>query len=161
MTLSARLYRLSSIYLMIVIFSVFLAGCGKTEESKEAEPVKEEITEQPVETIEEEVVEETQFPSLLGKWEGSGGQIRLTMEVTAQDENSFEGKTVFNSRTPLNRNVKGTVDFETREMRIEDLTTDRYSGKYRGKLSEDLKTFTGTFTNNAGESLQVTLKLKD
>ena len=160
MNLSSRLYNYSGIIFMIVILSVFLTGCGKKEEPKEAEPVKEETVEQPAEVIEEETEEET-LPALAGKWEGKGGQIRLTMDITSQDENSFEGKTVFYSRTPLNRTVKGSVDFETREMKIEDQSTDRYSGKYRGKLSEDYKTFTGTFTNNAGESLQVTLKLQD
>ncbi len=159
MNLSKRLYNFSGISLMIIIAAIILSGCGKTEEPKEAEPIKEEVIEQPVETIEE--VEETQLHSLIGKWDGRGGQIRLTMEIIGQEETNFEGKTVFYSRTPLNRNVKGTVDFETREMKIEDLSSDRYSGKYKGKLSEDLKTFTGTFTNNAGESLQVTLKQQE
>ena len=83
---------------------------------------------------------------MVGVWTGKLDSRLTTLTINKQDDKTFEGKIVVNYRTPLNQDVKGSCNGETKTITMEDQLHSRNKGKYTGKLSEDGKTFSGTFT---------------
>jgi hypothetical protein len=93
-------------------------------------------------------VPEVVIPDLKGKWTGTLDQRSTTMKITEQDGNSFKGSITINYREVINQQVSGTVNEKTMEVSMKDLLHSRYAGTYKGKISEDLKKLSGTFTQN-------------
>ncbi len=85
---------------------------------------------------------------MIGTWTGKLDSRFTTLTVTKQNGNNFEGKIVINYRNQVKQDVKGSFNAETKTIKMEDQLRSRYKGKYNGKLSDDGKTFTGTFTTN-------------
>ena len=83
---------------------------------------------------------------MVGVWTGKLDSRLTTLTITKQDDKAFEGKIVVNYRTPLNQDITGLCNTETNAITMEDQLHSRTKGKYTGKLSEDGKTFSGTFT---------------
>jgi len=83
---------------------------------------------------------------MVGTWMGKLDGRATTLVITKQDGNNFEGKITINYRTPINQEVKGSFSKETKTITMEDQIRSRVKGKYSGKISDDEKTYSGTFT---------------
>ncbi|MCB0743037.1 MAG: YtxH domain-containing protein [Ignavibacteriae bacterium] len=81
-----------------------------------------------------------------GVWVGKLDSRLTTLTITGEEANKIDGKIVINYRDPLKQDVKGTYNPETKTLTMEDQLHSRYKGKYSGKISEDGKTYSGTFT---------------
>lgn len=136
--------------ILFVIASIFLiASCGKTEEKtpEEQPPSNEPIQEEVI--PEEEPVEEPPtviIPDMMGKWTGTFDKRSTVLNITEQTDSSFSGKISISYREAINQDVKGSFSPTSLKMSMKDQLHSRYRGKYSGKLSEDGKTFSGTFT---------------
>ncbi|MBI1933045.1 MAG: YtxH domain-containing protein [Ignavibacteriales bacterium] len=157
---------------LVVSAALLLASCDKAKDTMEetkktveettdkaAEMTKEaaekmgEATEKVVDTVKtavektaEEVknaVDEKQF---VGVWQGKLDSRLAILTITSQDGNDFSGKITISYRTPINQEVKGTYNPETKSVTMADQLHSRVKGKYAGKLSADGKTYSGTFT---------------
>jgi len=109
----------------------------------------EKVVNKTVETadsIAEKVTDVVSNNFLVGVWTGKLDSRLTTLTITKQDGNNFEGKITISYRKPLNQDVKGTYNAETKVLTMEDQLHSRYKGKYSGKLSDDEKTYSGTFT---------------
>jgi hypothetical protein len=123
----------------------------KVEEPAPVDTLKKDTT-----TIKEpEVV----IPDLKGKWSGTLDQRATTLRITEQDGNSFKGAITVNYREVINQQISGTINTKTMEVSMKDLLHSRYGGTYKGKLSEDMKKFSGTFTQNV-EKTKFSFSLK-
>ncbi len=85
---------------------------------------------------------------MVGTWTGKLDSRFTTLTITKQDGNKFEGKIQINYRTPIKQKVKGSFNAETKTITMADQLHSRYKGEYSGKLSDDGKTYSGTFTTN-------------
>jgi len=99
------------------------------------------------------------IPDLKGKWSGTLDQRVTTLRITEQDGNSFKGAITINYREVINQQVSGTINEKTMDVSMKDLLHSRYAGSYKGKLSEDMKKFSGTFTQNV-EKTRFSFSLK-
>ena len=97
-----------------------------------------------VEPVVEEIV--TVIPDLKGKWTGTFDKRSTVLNITEQTDSSFSGKISISYREAINQEVRGTISPTTSKMLMKDQLHSRYRGKYSGKLSEDGKNFSGTFT---------------
>lgn len=97
---------------------------------KAAEKVEDVITEKP----------------LVGVWQGKLDSRLTILTITSQEGNEISGKITINYRNPINQEVKGALNPETKALTMEDQLHSRFKGKYSGKLSADGKTYSGTFT---------------
>lgn len=147
----------------VMLFSAMLlfTGCKKEAEKPEVpaeQPKVEQLkTPEPVEEKEPEI----RIPDLTGTWTGSMSQRATTLKITEQKENEFSGNISMKFRDPINLTVEGTIDPVTLELKMKDTKKHRYQGSYKGKLSEDLETMTGTWTIAAdGQTFNFTLKKK-
>lgn len=123
----------------------------KVEEPTTVDTLKKDTT-----TIKEpEVV----IPDLTGKWSGTFDQRTTTLRITEQDGNAFKGAITINYREVINQQVSGTINEKTMEIIMKDLLHSRYAGSYKGKLSEDMKIISGTFTQNV-EKTKFSFNLK-
>lgn len=150
----------NKIYSFLFSFSLlallFLTSCEqkKPEEvSVTKETVKGKVEEPaPVDTLKKDTTTvkkpEVVIPDLKGKWSGTLDQRATTLRITEQDGNSIKGAITINYREVINQQVSGTVNVKSMEVSLRDLLHSRYAGTYKGKLSEDLKKFSGTFTQN-------------
>ena len=102
---------------------------------------------------------EVVIPDLKGKWSGTFDQRATTLRITEQDGNSFKGAITINYREVINQQVSGTINEKTMDISMKDLLHSRYAGSYKGKLSEDMKKLSGTFTQNV-EKTRFSFSLK-
>jgi hypothetical protein len=112
----------------------------KVEEPAPVDTIRKDTT-----TVKKSVVI---IPELKGKWSGTFDQRATTLRITEQDGNSFKGTITINYREVINQQVSGTVNEKTMEVSMKDLLHSRYAGSYKGKLTKDMKEFSGTFTQN-------------
>lgn len=143
--------------LLFLLTAFFIVSCEqkKTEESHASKDTVQVKVEEPgsvdtskIDTTTLVKEPEVVIPDLKGKWTGTFDQRATTLRITEQDGKSFKGSITINYREVINQQVSGTIDEKTREISMKDLLHSRYAGTYRGKLSEDLKSFSGTFTQN-------------
>jgi hypothetical protein len=117
----------------------------------------------PPDMVESEV-EETivaVIPDLKGKWTGTFDKRSTVLNITEQTDSSFSGKISISYRETINQEVRGTISPTTSKMLMKDQLHSRYRGKYSGKLSEDGKNFSGTFTMDLdGSKLSFNLNKK-
>jgi hypothetical protein len=123
----------------------------KVEESAPVDTLKKDTT-----AVKEPVVV---IPDLKGKWSGTLDQRATTLRITEQEGNSIKGTITINYREVINQQVNGTVNEKTMEVSLKDLLHSRYAGTYKGKLSDDMKKFSGTFTQNV-EKTRFSFSLK-
>ena len=139
---------------MILIAVIAFVACEKKTEHQDGE-VKSEIvdpdTKSSVGTTEvsEPVVEEKiTIPDIKGTWTGTFDKRTTTLKITEQTDSSFSGKISIKYKETINQEVKGTFSPATKKISMTDQIHSRYMGKYDGKLSNDGKVLSGTFTMN-------------
>jgi hypothetical protein len=137
--------RLLSVLILITGFAYL--GCEKKTEQPKEEKNTEEVKTDTSAKINEPVVEEQiSIPDLKGEWTGVFDKRATTLNITEQSDSSFSGKITISYREVINQEVKGSFSPSKLKMTMTDQLHSRYEGKYDGKLSADLKNFSGTFT---------------
>lgn len=140
------------VFASIIIASAFL-GCEKKAETPDEKQETTNKSEQlpievPVVDTVKPVVEEpvVNIPDLVGKWTGKFDSRATVLNITNQTDSTFSGKISISYREAINQDVSGTLSPSKMTISMKDLLHSRYQGKYYGTLSEDGKTFSGTFT---------------
>lgn len=144
-----------ALWLFTILFgaTVLFTGCEKKEQPAAT------TTTPPVDTV--QTPPAPVAPALSGTWAGKFRDKKMTLNVTSQTGNNFEGETTVNWAKPLVSKVKGMVDPATKKMTFEDVERGKDAGMYEGTLSEDGKSFTGKFSLNSNpkQTFDVTLKM--
>jgi hypothetical protein len=161
--------KIQSLIYSIAFLSIMLfIGCEQKKSEEVSVPkdtVQVKIEEPaPVDTLVKDTTTllkepEVVFPDLKGKWTGTFDQRAVTLRITEQDGNSFKGAITINYREVINQQVSGTINEEKMEISMKDLLHSRYAGTYKGKISEDMKKLSGTFTQNV-EKTKFSFSLK-
>jgi hypothetical protein len=141
---------------LVIIAAVVYFGCEKKTDTKEqptdgAEPkiLVEDTTPGKGNTEVEQGKEiKTIIQDLKGTWIGTFDKRSTVLNITEQTDSSFSGKISIKYRETINQDVKGTFRPATRKVSMEDQIHSKYMGKYDGKLSDDGKNLSGTFTMN-------------
>ena len=130
------------ITLIAVVVVVTIPGC-KNETASRGE--NQEITDDSVSAVaqQEPIIV---IPDIKGTWTGTYDKRATTLKITEQTDSSFSGKISISYREPINQEVKGSFSPATMKMTMTDQLHSRYQGKYNGKLSLDVKNFSGSFT---------------
>lgn len=147
---------------IIVVFlatTIAFLGCEKKAETPELKQEDTPKVEQPkveipvVDTVKPEMEKPIiQIPDLVGKWTGKFDSRATVLNITNQTDSSFSGKISISYREVINQDVSGTISPSKMKISMKDLLHSRYQGKYYGNLSEDGKTFSGTFTMNVDKT---------
>lgn len=142
-----------SLFTTMLLLSILTQfGCEKKTEKIEQpkEEVKtEEVLPDTSSKIKEPVTEvKITIPDIKGTWSGTFDGKLTTLSITEQTDSSFSGKITINYKQTLNQDVKGNFSPTTLKISMADQLHSKYMGKYDGKLSEDNKKFSGTFTKN-------------
>ena len=140
-------------FLVMLTSSAFF-GCEKKAEAPETTVKSEQPpVEVPVaDTVKPEVKEPVKIPDLVGKWTGKLDSRPTVLNITKQTDSTFSGKISISYREVINQDVSGTISPSKMKISMKDLLHSRYQGKYYGNLSEDGKTFSGTFTMDLDKS---------
>lgn len=142
----------------VVLFVLFLTliGCEKKEE-----PANNQTqTTPPTTQTETPPAEPTPELKVEGTWKGTFWNKGMTLTITKQDGDNFEGETVVSWDPPLKQKVKGTWNAKTKVMNFEDTDRNKDAGMYAGTLSNDLKEFTGEFSLNSNPKQKFKISLK-
>jgi len=137
---------------LIIFSSMVYFGCEKKAEKPQdevnTEGVTSDTTHKGSEPAVQEPVVETKITiaDITGKWTGTFDKRSTVLTITDQTDSSFTGKISISYREVINQEVKGTFSPTTMKMSMKDQLHSRYQGKYNGKLSEDGKNYSGTFT---------------
>ena len=140
------------IAVMIILTVIAFIGCEKKTEQQQTEVKSENISPDTISSVSEPmdsepvVEEKITIPDIKGTWTGTFDKRATTMKITEQTDSSFSGKITINYREVINQEVKGRVSPTSLKMSMKDQLHSRYQGKYNGKISEDGKSFSGTFT---------------
>lgn len=147
--------------------SFILGGCQKKQEEPKpaAAPVQTApavdsaaIKAQAAKEAAEKAAKEV---SLVGTWKGELESKATTLKITDQKENEFNGTIVVNYREQVNQKISGKINPETKEVTMKDMIKARTAGTYKGKLSEDGKKLSGTFTTTVDKiTVKFNLTLK-
>jgi len=140
--------------LMFALFSIIIlfsfTGCEKKNETV---PEKnQDVTEAETTKVQEPEEPETVIPDVKGTWSGKLYNRVATLNVTEQDSVSFKGNLTVFFRENINQTVTGKIDPSTLKVTMKDQVHNRAMGTYSGKISEDSKTLSGTFTMNSDKS---------
>ncbi len=137
---------------MTILAVIAFIGCEKKTEQQQTEVKSESISPDTISSVSESmdsepvVEEKITIPDLKGTWTGTFDKRATTLKITEQTDSSFSGKITINYREVINQEIKGTISPSTGKISMKDQLHSRYQGKYNGKLSEDGKNFSGTFT---------------
>lgn len=137
-------------YFIVLLFAsiILCAGCEKKTQNTE-QPVGDTVKTTIPKTDTTAAADTTKVMSLLGTWNGILNERVSTFRVTEFKDNKIKGAISVQSRGVITHEVAGTFVPETRAVRLSDVTRSRDMGRYSGTLSEDGKTLSGTFTQNA------------
>lgn len=145
--------------LMILALSITLLAIIGCEKKTDTSEVKEETTqeepaqiEETPEEVTEPVVPVVQIPDLMGQWTGKFDARNTVLNITEQTDSTFKGRITISYREVSNQEVEGTISPSTMRMTMKDLLHSRFRGRYSGKLSEDGKNYSGTFTMDLDKS---------
>ena len=154
-----RINKIYSITMLLTVLTfLFVIGCEKKTETNPEEKVESTIekpvVETPVEKVDSVKPEEPKIviPDMLGAWSGTFDSRACTLKITKQDSTTFSGSITVNYHRVLNQNISGSVSSEKLIVSMKDLIHSRYMGLYSGKLSEDMKSFSGTFTKTVDKT---------
>lgn len=142
-------FRHISGFLVFLFAVVFLSACEQKKETPE-EKTQQMESETPAQQTpaEETAAAEQQIPDITGEWKGTFGERKMTLTISAQDKDVFEGETVVRWDSPKKEKVTGEINFDTREMKIKETAGTRNNGNYTGTVSADMKTFIGVWRDN-------------
>lgn len=141
--------------LTIAVFLLAFIGCEKKTETPEGtQETTVESESAPVEEATEPEVEEpvVQIPDLKGQWTGKFDARNTVLNITEQTDSTFKGRITISYREVINQDVAGTISPSTMRITMRDLLHSRFKGRYSGKLSEDGKNYSGTFTMDLDKS---------
>ena len=139
-------------FFLVILVGMYLTnfiGCKKEAEKPEEKPIqKTQMAETQAEST--KVVEKPKvvYPDLVGKWTGKIYNRSATFDITKQDSSAFKGNLTIFFRENINQQVSGSFDPKSLKITMKDLIHNKSMGKYSGKLSDDFKTMSGTFTMN-------------
>jgi hypothetical protein len=137
------------LFIFISAAILTLTGCLKSDE-RDADTQLQPDTTRQVKTIpmtDSAVVQpKDSIPNLEGRWTGTFDNKSTTLQITSQDSLSFTGKITINYRDVINQQVKGSFNPKKKTFNMKDQLHSRFQGKYSGKLSDDTKKISGTFT---------------
>jgi len=142
--------QLFSVLIIMAVIAFF--GCEKKTEQQQDGVKSENVSPDTTSSMStpevgEPIVEEdVKIPDLKGTWTGTFDKRTTTLKITEQTDSTFSGKITINYREVINQEVKGNISPASMKISMKDQLHSRYQGKYKGKLSEDGKTFSGTFT---------------
>jgi len=137
---------------MLIISVMAFIGCEKKTEQQQGEVKNESVMPDTTSSISapevgEPIIEEkVTVPDIKGTWTGVFDKRSTVLTISEQTDSSFSGKITINYREVINQEVKGNISPASMKISMKDQLHSRYQGKYKGKLSEDGKTFSGTFT---------------
>lgn len=140
------------IFLLLCSSVLVFTGCSKTDE-KDADSLQPD-TSRTIKTIPmtdsavvtaKDTVKDTLI-DITGRWTGTFDKRATTLQITSQDSLNFSGKITINYREVINQQVKGSFNPEAKTFNMKDQLHSRYQGKYSGKISDDGKKLSGTFT---------------
>lgn len=158
-------FKLLSVSAIMVLFLLF-TGCEKKEEPAVTDDTNktetlDKDTDAPKDDEAPVVDEKPAPPALVGTWKGKFDNRNMTLTISKIDGNNFEGETVVRWDSPKTEKVTGTINFDTREMKITETAGGRNNGNYTGTVSADLKKFVGTWKDNGNRlTYNVTLNLE-
>jgi hypothetical protein len=142
---------LSSGLILFVFAALLFIGC----EQKDTDTRDDQTQPQPVDTPAQQTpaqtdtaAEQAQIPDLTGEWTGDFGERKMTLNITSQDGNTFEGETVVRWDSPKREKISGEVNFDTREMKITETRARKNNGNYTGTISADMTKFIGVWRDN-------------
>lgn len=92
------------------------------------------------------------LPDITGTWTGKLEYHSSVLKISEQDSLNFKGNITTNFREVINQQVSGKFDPVNKTLTMKDLVRNRYQGTYSAKLSDDLKSFEGTFTVNVDKT---------
>ena len=144
--------QLFSVLIIMAVIAFF--GCEKKTEQQQDGVKSENVSPDTTSSMStpevgEPIVEEdVKIPDLKGTWTGTFDKRTTTLKITEQTDSSFSGKISIKYRETINQDVKGTFRPATQKVSMEDQIHSKYMGKYDGKLSNDGKNLSGTFTMN-------------
>jgi hypothetical protein len=139
---------------MTILAVLAFIGCEKKTEQQQTEVKSESISPDTISSVSESmdnepvVEEKITIPDLKGTWVGTFDKRTTTLTITEQTDSSFSGKISIKYRETINQDVKGTFRPATQKVSMVDQIHSKYMGKYNGKLSDDAKNLSGTFTMN-------------
>jgi len=142
----------------IVICSVILLVTGCQEQKKETPQTDTGETQLQKDSVVSQdqakpdsglAKEQALIPDITGTWTGKLEHHTSVLKITEQDSLSFKGNISTSFRNPINQQVSGKFDPVNKTLTMKDLIRNRYQGTYSAKLSEDLKSFSGTFKPDA------------
>lgn len=173
MKISKRTQNILQLFIISMFALVIIVACDKAKETAEdaAEKVAEkteEVVSQAAEEIGEtakeavkKVTDEVKNNFLVGTWSGKFDGRKTVLTITNQDGNDFNGKITINYRDVIKQEVKGVLDPLTNTITMQDQLHSRYSGSYKGKLSNDNIVYSGVFTMKVdGKKFNFNLKKK-
>jgi len=137
---------------MTILAVLAFIGCEKKTEQQQTEVKSESISPDTISSVSESmdnepvVEEKITIPDIKGTWNGTFDKRTTTLTITEQTDSSFSGKITINYREVINQEIKGTISPSSGKISMKDQLHSRYQGKYNGKLSEEGKNFSGTFT---------------
>ena len=155
-----------SLFISLILLSVIsYFGCEKkageskqTEDGVKSENVSADTSSSVPSENEPATDKKIQIPDIKGTWTGTFDKRATTFTITEQTDSSFSGKITVNYKQTLNQDVEGNFSPTSLKISMSDLIHSKYMGKYDGKLSEDFKNFSGTFTKNR-DGLQTSFNL--
>jgi len=142
-----------SLFTTMLLLSI-LAQFGCEKKTEKIEQPKEEVKTGEVmpdtsSGIKEPITEvKITIPDIKGTWTGSFDKRATTLTITEQTDSSFSGKISIKYKETINQDVKGTFSPTTKKVSMIDQIHSKYMGKYNGKLSDEGKNLSGTFTMN-------------
>ena len=144
-------------FLTVLILSASLIYFGCEKKAENSKQTQQEVTSETISPDSASSVategepgneNKIQIPDIKGTWTGTFDKRATTLNITEQTDSSFSGKITINYKQKLNQDVKGNFSPTTLKISMVDQLHSKYMGKYDGKLSEDNKIFSGTFTKN-------------
>ncbi len=151
---------LRTVFALLLSF-LLIMGCGKKEEQPEMQK-SDTSGSTVVDTAKKmtEVKKDT-IPDLTGNWAGIFDQRSATMSVIKQTGKDFSAIMTINYRQPLTKTINGTIDPETKTVKMEDLNASRFSGQYTAQLLDEGMQIKGNFILRAdGKSYGFNFKMK-
>ncbi len=146
-----NVYRYFS-FILLLSFGFYLTsvtGCKKeAEKPVEKQEQQAKTTPPPVDTPKVVEKPKIEYPDLIGKWTGTLYNRQASLKITKQDTTSFSGSLTIFFRENINQQVSGKLNMSNNKITMSDLVHNKTMGRYSGKLSEDGKTMSGTFTMN-------------
>ena len=152
----------------VLSVGLLLGGCQKKQE--EPKPAATPATAQTAPAVDSTAIKAQAAKAtekaakeikMTGTWEGEMSGKTAILKITEQKGNEFSGTVVLMFKEKINQKVKGTLNPETKEVKVSDQLHSVDAGDYVGKLNDELNKYSGTFTvRSNGQKLKFNLKLK-